>query len=142
MPKRSQAVLVFSAAMFVAALVPCLMFRSFFARFDESVLGFVASLLWWSLPVLATVWSGAAASYFIRRRGSIGFWRGAATGIVALLGCSLLWSFVMTTVSGNPTLNGFVVVVVFALAIFGMLAAGVGGISGWLTSRLLRNEPA
>jgi len=118
------------------------MFGFLFARFDESVVGLVTSLLWCSLPVFASVWSGVMASYFIRRRGSIGFWRGAATGVVVLLGCSLLWSFVMTTVSGNATPAGFAAVVTFALAMFGVLAAGVGGMSGWLTSRLLRDKAA
>ena len=139
MSKKTQAIVVFATAIFAAALVPCLMFKAFFARFDDSAIGLVTSALWCSLPVFAAVWSGIAASYLIRRNGRVGFWRGAAIGLLALLGCSLLWAFVMVVVSGNAALAGALAVVLFALAMFGVLAAGVGGISGWLTGRLLRD---
>jgi len=133
MTRQSQAVVLFSATAFASALVPFWLYKPAFAN------GTVSTIVWFILPVMAAVWAGLIANFFVHGKSKrFGAWRGAVAGVLVLT-----LSAVLATVPAMGTENyakGAGAIIALALIIFGWLAACVGALAGWLCQRLLLAE--
>lgn len=87
MSRQSRAVVIFSAAIFLAALVPFFVLKYYFRIIAGSDQGKLVYLLWHMLPIFAAIWSGLAAGLLVRQNARIGFWRGALIGFFVPLCC-------------------------------------------------------